>query len=477
MKKTRLNRRAFLRGVAGTVIALPLLECMLDDGGVAHADGSAFPCRYFFYQCPTALVVSSSRSDAMVPTQTGPGYELTPALRPLANRGVAANVSAVSGLFCAPLDVPGGYNVDYHGQSMKACLSGVRSGFSGVGWRPQGISADEIVAQATGDSVRFRKLYFQVDPRVPGSGISYEQTTGYSDEPDIVWKGIKPEASPANAYNTLFRDFVPPDGTIDPEVALELRLRQSSLSYASEQIATLDRRLGSVDRRTLDEHLTHIRELERRLLENGVGQRALGCRDPELGAIDPPELGPSLPDQEARADLFADLIQMAFACDMTRAITLGSVGGYTGAGMRHEQWQHIGGIHGELQHGASQAELDAANEWFVDVYARVLQRLAATEEGAGSVLDHSAAVFMMEGGKGLARDAQRSGDGGGDPNHSCDNMLCLVGGSAGGLVPGQHIDLSGADRHPAVVLNSALRAVGVNRELGEITGVVPGLFT
>ena len=44
-KKIRLPRRSFLRGVAGTAIALPLLECMMDD-----AQAQTAPMRYFVSQ-------------------------------------------------------------------------------------------------------------------------------------------------------------------------------------------------------------------------------------------------------------------------------------------------------------------------------------------------------------------------------------------------------------------------------------------
>jgi hypothetical protein len=145
--------------------------------------------------------------------------------------------------------------------------------------------------------------------------------------------------------------------------------------------------------------------------------------------------------------------------------------------MRHDNWRAIGGHHGELQHTSPQSALDAANTWFVDVYARTLSKLKNVSEGAGTVLDSTAGVFAMEGGKGLTNDSRRSGDGGADPNHSCDNMVLLVGGRAGGLTPRGHIDVAGQDRHPAVVLNSAIKAVGVDETLGEIPGTLDQLFS
>ena len=76
---------------------------------------------------------------------------------------------------------------------------------------------------------------------------------------------------------------------------------------------------------------------------------------------------------------------------------------------------------------------------------------------------------MIQGGKG-----GRAGDGGGDQNHSCDNMVMLVGGRAGGLKAGQHV-AAPTDAHVATVFNTAMRAVGVSETLGEIDGYIDAL--
>ncbi|MEM9073509.1 MAG: hypothetical protein AAGE52_33695, partial [Myxococcota bacterium] len=189
-----------------------------------------------------------------------------------------------------------------------------------------------------------------------------------------------------------------------------------------------------------------------------------------------PDIASSVPDQEARSEIFVELVRLAFACDMTRTVTLAGSGQLTGAGMRHRLWQSVGGLHGEVQHSAGdQSLLDAANRSFVEIYASLLAGLKGTSEGEGTLLDHAAGVFLMEGGKGLGP-RSRSGDGGGDSNHSCDNMIMMVGGRAGGLVPKGHIDLTGDDRHPAEVLNAAMRAMGSSATLGEVTRVVDELF-
>ncbi len=476
MSRFRIGRRAMLRGAFGTAIGLPMLDCMLNGNGTAYADGTGLPLRYFLLHCPTSLVTSGSTSEGMTPTQTGTNYDIRPVLQPFADQDVAGDISVVSGLFAPPLDAPGGYNVDYHGQAPYAVMTGTRSGFSGVTWRPQNYSADQVVVQRLAPATKFPFLYYQLDTQTGGTTVCYEQTTGFSDEPPIVYAQIEPQTSPSLAYHQLFTGFSPPSDMPDPKIELERRLRMSSLSYAKDRITALQSRLGSNDRKTLDEHLTRIRDLEKRI-QAISGTVSPSCHDPMLGDTDPADLSQDLPDQEARAALFIQLVELAFACDMTRVITIGGASVMTGSGMRNQLWNNIGGLHGEVQHTADQSDLDNANRWFVDVYARIIARFKATPEGAGNVLDNTAALFVMEGGKGLSDDPQRSGDGGGDPNHSVDNAVVLLGGRAGGLKPGQHVSLTGQDIHPTTVITTAFEALGIEPTLGEISGVVDKLFT
>lgn len=476
MTPFRLSRRAVLKGAFGTTLSLPMLECMLNGNGTALANGAPIPCRYFLFYCPTSLVGSGSRTEGLTPTLAGANWDVRPVLQPLQTHGVVADVQVVSGLFCAPVNVPGGYNRDHHGQSPSAVMSGVRSGWTGTLWRPQGWSADQLIARSIGTTTRFPFLYYQLDKQTGGTYVSFEETNGFAEETPKVFRGVPPQLSPLAAYRQLFTNFTPPNAMPDPRAVLELRLRQSSLSYAKDRITALSARVGAKDKQTLDEHFTRVRTLEQQLATTTPPTISPACRDP--GApVDPPDVDVNVPDQESRAARFVDLIELAFACDMTRVLTLGGASVMTGPGMRHPQWRTIGGLHGEVQHASTQAALDAANRWFVDVYARVLARFKRTTEGSGTVLDRTVGVFVMEGGKGLSNDAQRSGDGGGDPNHSLDNSVMLVAGRAGGLKPGKHVNLSGQDRHHGVVFNSAFRALGVPGQLGEISGTVDALFT
>jgi hypothetical protein len=460
--RSRLPRRRLLRGACGTLLGLPLFEYLLNDNGTAYAQGEPLPARFLLYYCPTSLVPSSSDpSERFTPTMLGTPYDLPYCLEPLAEAGVAADVSAVSGLFVAPFDAPGGYNSDYHGNGYQAMLSGLRHGFQGEGWELWGPSVDQIVAAKLGAGTAFPSLVLQVDPDREGYGVSFQKRMDGS-----YWY-VEAQTSPARAYSSLFSNFTP--AAAEQPDDLEQRLRLSSLSYVKDQLAALNAKLGAADRQRLELHLEQVRALELRIAQLANHPQGAQCADPLTPAVDPPDLAPSVPDQEARSKLFIDLTQMALACDLTRVVSLSMTDKLTGPGMSHTLWSHIGGLHADVQHASSNEDLDNANRWFVGQYAALLAKLKAVTEGAGTMLDQSVALFCMEGGKG-----GRAADGGGDQNHSTDNMVMLVAGRAGGLKAGQHL-VAPTDAHVGTVMNTAMRAVGVTETLGEIDGYIDAL--
>ena len=463
-KRAFLSRRTFLRGSVATAIGLPLLEAMMDDHGTALADGSSLPCRFILFYTPTALVSSSGRLDeGFTPAQTGFGFGLPYCLEPLSERGVAEDVSAISNLFVAPFDAPGGYDRVYHSAAVHSTLSGQRHGFGpGNFYDLAGTSVDQVVSQAIGEQTPFPHLVYQVDPSNSG-GLSFAERSNGS------YAYVQAQTSPLQAYRNLFTGFTPPDDSA-PVDDLEQRLRVSSLSHVRGQIASLQARLGTADRERLEFHLHEVRALETRLGETIGGTPAgTSCAVPSFPDSDPGNLG-GLPDQETRALLFNDLIQMALACDLTRTVALYMSDKTTGEGMPHPAWNNgVGGLH-HVQHFTNNASLNDANRLIVGYYADLLSKLKALSEGPGNLLDRTAAVFCMEGGK-----AGRMADGGGDPNHSTDNMVSLLAGRAGGLVPGQHV-LANED-HQAIVFNTAIRAVGLDLEVGDIRGHLTALFS
>jgi hypothetical protein len=177
--------------------------------------------------------------------------------------------------------------------------------------------------------------------------------------------------------------------------------------------------------------------------------------------------------------LLADLIHMAFVCDLTRVATLQltvfqshmnvyPITEMLGTPVRADL--HECGHNGDPEN-RGQYPVSLCLQWHLSHYAYLLDKMKRTPEGAGTLLDHSAVIFMPEAGHGVQLNDAASLD----QTHSVDEMVLLVAGRAGGLAPGRHIAATG--QHPAKALISAMQAVGhAGDTLGEVSGRLPELF-
>jgi len=480
-----LARRTFLRGSAGALIALPTLEIMLNPHGEALASGNTLPFRFLVSFDGGALGADRDPvHNLFAPDQVGHGYDLKTALLPLGEYGgIQDEVTVVSGLRI-PYGVdpipPGGWASQFHTQALGPLICGVRNR-NVDDFDVMGPTADQIVADAIAGDTTFRSLAYQVQASwyltqsAPyGRDIlSYREEGGYLRE-------NPGQTSPYQAYQALFTGFVPPDEGEASELLYALRKRQSVLDRVGEGLDALIPRLGAADRRRLEQHLTEIRALEQRLsanpptVEGACGMfpdpgedPAVGGNNESLGGEDY-DVNAGWSDESTRARVFADLIHMAFTCDLTRSVTW-----LMTMAQSHMNIHPIVGIpydmH-ELGHGGGSTEdMSRVRAWHVDHFAYLVAKLRDTPEGAGSVLDRCAMVHLNEAGHGYD-----PGSGDELSTHSTENMCCLIAGRAGGLDAGQHVVAEGM--HPVHVLNSAMFAVGVDTNLGEVEGRIDALF-
>ena len=166
-------------------------------------------------------------------------------------------------------------------------------------------------------------------------------------------------------------------------------------------------------------------------------------------------------EEESRARVLNRLLHMAFVCDLTRSATLM----YTMFQSFMNAHPVVGASYNchELNHQGGQNPLNDFHAWHMDLFGDLVALLRDTPEAGGSVLDHCALVFLIEGGIG-------------DNSHSTSNMVALTAGGAGGMREGEHI-VAPNGTHPVNVLITAMNAVGVTQNtLGEIQGAVPQLL-
>ena len=487
-RRRTLSRRAVLRGVGGAAVALPLLEVMWDDAEVRAAGE---PTRYgVFFMGQSLGGDGDSIPNHYVPDTVGPGYDLKTALAPLGAAGVQDYVSVISNLEIpyAPNSNPGaappaGRVADFHISSLSPLHSGMRSNGSMI----QGVTSDQLVAEAIGQDTVFKNLVYTVQAAwylSVSAPYGRDIMSVKSDANGLI--EVPGTVSPKQAFDSLFFNFSPPD---DPEAAaaqdFAWRRRKSILDVVKGRAEKLVQKLGGEDRGRLERPLGEPRDPEQRvaMIPPVVGGQ---CQAPTDPGTDPP-LGGNQPDggydqnngysnEDLRAQVFMDMVHMAFTCNLTRvaAVLLTHAQSHMNA---YEITGYPLDIH-ELGHSHAPGsmyrtdQVATGNAWHVKHFAYLVNKLAGTPEGTGSVLDHSALLLVNEGGKGY--DAL---DDSNDSAHSTENMACLLAGGAGGLRMGEHIVASGEHRHPGNVILAAMNAVGYQTNtFGEVTnGPMPGL--
>src|SRR5438105_4605266 len=231
----KLSRRRLLKGVA-TAIALPPLEAMFNSNGTLYAAEikrgvqTANPeTRFLLWFNGNGIT-----ERYWIPTTTGPDYELTPCLAPLAQ--FRTDIHIITGLDNPAARFPGPGN-DHH-RSMSALVSG--SSFTGHG--AGGPSIDQAIAAKIGGESRFRSL--QV-------GVSQE-SFGESIQRNLSWAGreraLPPEMIPHKLFDRIF-------GARDEGWVARKR---SVLDAVREDAAALKAELGKQDQIRVEDHLSSI---------------------------------------------------------------------------------------------------------------------------------------------------------------------------------------------------------------------------
>ncbi|CAM3826844.1 DUF1552 domain-containing protein [Corallococcus sp. ZKHCc1 1396] len=404
-----LSRRTLLRGL-GAMMALPLLEGMRP--GVARGASQApVPRRFVAFYTPCGIHMAK-----WTPSGEGPDWSLTPTLASLAP--VKDDVLVLGGLD----NLPGRPDGDgHHAAATSAFLSCVKARKTEGANIRTGISMDQVLANAVGKATRFPSLELGIDP---GKGIG-NCDSGYACPyaNNIAWAGpstpVPKETQPRAAFERLFADFDP--NVTQAELAKRRAYGLSIIDAVRDDAKALQGRLGTTDRRKLDEYFTGVRELELRV-------NAMAGAGPTCGTAVAPA---RTEDVREKTKAMLDLIVLAFQCDLTRTCTfmLGNarsqrVYSFLGLSGEHHAYSH---------HQKAQANYDALakiDKWEVEQYAYLLQRMKGVQEEGGTLLDHSAVYFSSE----IA-----------DGNmHEHRNLPILLAGRAGGaLAPGRHVRYGG----------------------------------
>lgn len=437
--KKHLPRRTFLRGMAGATIALPLLDAMVPALTAQTRTAAAPKLRLGFVYVPHGAVM-----DKWTPAAEGTGFAFSPILASL--EPYRDHVNIITGLANKAAESQGDGGGD-HARSAPSFLSGIH---------PKRTEGEDIRAGITIDQIA--ALQISQDTPLPSLELGTEDTglvgvcdVGYSCAymNSIAWRTpaapLPMEINPRVIFERLFGD-----GSNAAERLQRKREDRSILDSVTLEVAKLDRGLGKRDRSVVVEYLDNVREIERRI------QRAEKQTDSSLPV---PETPIGVPDSfDEHAKLMFDLQALAYQADITRVSTF-----MLARDLSQRTFPQIGvpePHHSVSHHGNNPvqiAKLAKINTYHVSLVAYFLERLRATRDGDGSLLDHSIILY----GSSMSNPNEH--------NHFPVPML-LAGGGAGRLKGGRHLKFP--ERTPiSNLLVSVLEKAGIHREaLGDSTG-------
>ena len=438
--KKALPRRTFLKGV-GATLSLPLLDAMVP-AATALEKTPAKPVRRLGY------VFMPMGCD--ITRWTPPGGEKLDKLSPILSslEPVKQDVTIVSNLELANA-YPGS-----HATSNSAFLSAAKAKVTESTDYYLGTTADQIAARHIGQSTQLPSLEMAMDLLKLVGQCDNGYACVYQN--NLSWSSpttpLPAEAHPRIVFESLFGE-----GGTAKERRAALRKRASLLDSISEEITRLQRDLGPSDRAKLEEYLTAVREVERRIqtAESDAAKNQLPDLDRPLGV-------PASYADHAR--LMFDLQVLALQGDVTRVTTF-----QLARETSNRTYPEIGvpDPHHPLSHHGNNAEKVALmakiNSFHVSLFAEFVLKLKKTTDGNGSLLDHSLYLY---------------GSGMGNPNvHDHTNLPTIVaGGAAGKMRGGRHIQYD----KPTPLANlhlSLLNKVGVPMEsFADSTGTVDELF-
>jgi len=442
--RKHLPRRAFLQG-AGAVLALPFLDSMVP---AFAAKGAAAPAtRLGFVYVPNGIIASN-----WLPKGEGADFEFNTTMKALEpyrkNLLVLSNLAQINGRSFGD----GGGD---HARAGATWLTGVHPKKTEGADIRSGVSADQIAAREFGRSTQFASLEIGVEAPSLAGGCDSGYSCAYTNT--VSWSSPTTpnpmEVNPRVLFERLFGDG---DST-DPAARMAaLKERGSLLDFVKGSLDRLETRLGQGDRHKLTEYLDAIRDIERRIQKAEEQNATL-----KMPVINLPVAAPEEFVDHAR--LMMDLMVIAYQADLTRVVSFmlareGSNRSYRAIG--------ISDGHHDCTHHQNDPEKIAKtikiNTHHVEQLAYLVNRLKSTEDGDGTLLDHSMILY----GSSIAD---------GNRHTHTDLPLALIGGGSGTLKGGRHVRYA-EDTPMTNLLLSMLDKVGVHTEkLGDSTGTLQHL--
>jgi len=436
-----MNRRTLLRGT-GAVLALPLMEAMMPASSHAAEAAAAARKRLHVIYAPNGMMM-----EHWTPAKAGADYEMTPILKPL--EPYRNKFQVISGLDHGQAEALGDGAGD-HGRCCGTYLTGMHVKKTEGADLTNGISMDQVVAKQYAELTQIPSLEMGLEPPSlvgscdTGYSCAYTNTLSWSNPSTPLPVTVNPR----EIFERLFGD----GDSLDAKSRLAVLKRQASiLDFVAEDAKRLSGNMGANDRKKLDEYLTSVRDIERRIQKAEEG-----------GAVALPDYArPSgIPDKFAdHAQMMIDLMVLAAQADLTRVNTLMLAREVSG---RSYPEIDVPDAHHPMSHHGNDpekiAKLTKINTLHMEQVAYYLKRMGETKDGNGTLLDNT----LLLAGASLA-----------DPNkHSHKDLPTIV---AGGLTAGNRHLVAEKGTPMTNLMLSMMDQLGVKAEkLGDSTGRLTG---
>ncbi len=403
-----MYRRHFLRGLAAS-LSLPSLEAYAQRKPAISTTAAGHPLRMAYFYIPNGVNLKLWR-----PIGEGADYTLNESLRPLQPHKQEFQI--ISGLNQNKASANGDGGGD-HARAAATFLTGCQANKTAGTNIRNGISVDQIAAQEIGHHTKLPSLELYAGQTRSSGNCDSGYSCAYIN--NLSWRNerspVPSEDSPSTVFELLF-------GSGSAEQDAKRRAYQKSvLDYVLEDTKSLNKHLPASDRHKMDEYLTSVREIERRIEQSS-----------KLEQKSHTPISMQKPDREnysylEKIRLMMDLNFLAFQTDSTRisTLTLGRESGTQtfpsiGVNDGHHSLSHHRGKQEKLQ------KLAKIDTFYAEQFAYFLEKMKSHKEGESTLLDHTMIVYGS-----CISDGDR---------HSHTNLpVILAGGRSAGLTPGRHI--------------------------------------
>jgi Protein of unknown function (DUF1552) len=374
--KRHISRRTVLRG-AGAALALPLLDAMVP-AATALAQTAASP-KARFVGC---FVPHGMAPGYWVPEKVGEKPDFPFNWKPL--EPFRDHVTILSGLHSRSAEPPpGATGADHWVAAAFMCANKPRKTTGADLYA--GTTIDQIIAQRIGRENLMPSMQLAVeDPGSNSSNCGEGYSCTYTNT--ISWASptapLPMELNPQVVFERMFGD-----GSTPEQRAARRKRDRSILDSLTGSLSRLSGDVSAADRARLDDYTQNVREIERRLQ---IAMKASSVAPNDFAV---PVGVPQTFDEHIKLQ-FA-LLALALQADITRVGTLLFARDLT-LRTYPESEAPTSAFHGVSHHGEAPAQialLSKINQYHVKMLASLIERLARTQDGDGTLLDHSLVLY------------------------------------------------------------------------------------